>query len=223
MAGHTQPKRAPDGPERVPARTHLLGAAAVGIPVSIVIAFFTPWQVAILAGWDIMAAAYLVWVWWTLWRKPAMDTARAAREVDDSRAAADILLISASVASLVGVGLALLKASNEHGATRAWITAVTIATVALSWALVHTVYAVRYADLYYRNDGGITFPGDDEPAYRDFAYLAFTVGMTYQVSDTDLTSPEMRRTVLRHSLLSYLFGTAVIAMTINVVSSLLNH
>jgi uncharacterized membrane protein len=98
-----------------------------------------------------------------------------------------------------------------------------VASVAVSWGVVHTVYAVRYADLYYRNDGGITFPGDDEPAYRDFAYLAFTVGMTYQVSDTGLTSPVMRRTVLRHSLLSYVFGTAVIAMTINVVSSLLNH
>jgi uncharacterized membrane protein len=152
-----------------------------------------------------------------------MDTARAARTVDDSRVAADILLISASVASLVGVGLALLKASSQHGASRPWITAVTVASVAVSWGVVHTVYAVRYADLYYRNDGGITFPGDDEPAYRDFAYLAFTVGMTYQVSDTGLTSPVMRRTVLRHSLLSYVFGTAVIAMTINVVSSLLNH
>jgi uncharacterized membrane protein len=223
MAGHTRRERAPDEPGRVPARTHLLGTAAVGIPVTILAAVFSPWQVAILLGWDIMAAAYLVWVWWTLWRKPATETARVARTIDDSRTSADILLISASVASLVGVGLALLKASSQHGASRAWITAVTIATVALSWGVVHTVYAVRYADLFYRRGGGITFPGDDEPAYRDFAYLAFTVGMTYQVSDTGLTSAEMRRTVLRHSLLSYLFGTAVIAMTINVVASLLNH
>ena len=207
----------------MPARTRLLGAAAVGIPVTILAIVFTPWQAGILLGWDSMAVVYLIWVWWTLGSKPADETARAARTVDDSRATADLLLISASVASLVGVGLALLKASSEAGWTRTLITAVTIASVALSWGVVHTVYAVRYADLYYRENGGITFPGGGDPDYRDFAYLALTIGMTYQVSDTDLTSREIRRTVLRHSLLSYLFGTAVIAMTINVVSSLLNH
>ena len=78
----------------------------------------------------------------------------------------------------------------------------------------------RYADLYYTQDGGIDFNGDDVPDYRDFAYLAFTIGMTYQVSDTNLQTKAVRRTALRHALLSYLFGTAIIAVMINVVASI---
>jgi uncharacterized membrane protein len=96
-------------------------------------------------------------------------------------------------------------------------------TVALSWLSVHAVYTLRYADLYYRTGGGIDFHDDGAPDFGDFAYVAFTIGMTFQVSDTDLVSRPIRRTALRHALLSYLFGIAVIATTINAVASLLNH
>ena len=133
------------------------------------------------------------------------------------------MLVSASVASLPGVGFALVKASSTAGTSRALITAVAVVTVALSWFSVHAVYTLRYADLYYRADGGIDFHDDGAPDYRDFAYVAFTIGMTFQVSDTDLVSRPIRRTALRHALLSYLFGIAVIATTINAVAGLLNH
>ncbi len=91
----------------------------------------------------------------------------------------------------------------------------------LSWAVVHTVYALRYARLYYwGTDGGADFHEDALPAFSDFAYLAFTVAMTFQVSDTELNDKEFRRAVLRHSLLSYLFGAVILALVINVVAGL---
>jgi uncharacterized membrane protein len=96
-----------------------------------------------------------------------------------------------------------------------------VASVVLSWALVHTLYTLRYAALYYGEPaGGIDFTSAEPPTYRDFAYLSFTIGMTFQVSDTPVQSPVMRRTVLRHALLSYLFGTGILATTINLVASL---
>ena len=95
-------------------------------------------------------------------------------------------------------------------------------TVAVSWTVVNTLFMLRYADLHYQvGAGGVDFgvPGD-QIAYRDFAYLAFTIGMTYQVSDTTLGSPQMRSTALRHALLSFVFVTSVVAMTINIVAQL---
>jgi uncharacterized membrane protein len=102
---------------------------------------------------------------------------------------------------------------------------VALVTVVVSWAAVHTVFTLRYAREYYEGeDGGVDFkePGHP-PDYQDFAYLAFTVGMTFQVSDTDVTTHRMRNTVLRHALLSYLFGAVIVAMSINVVAGLLNR
>lgn len=184
---------------------------------------FVPWQVAVLAGWDAAAAIYIAWVWWGLRRKDAAITRRLATAEDSSRAAADIVLISASVANLGGVGLALLKSSRETGAVQAAIVAIAMLGVALSWVAVNTVYTLRYAHLYYADvPGGIVFNDDEPPTYADFAYLAFTIGMTYQVSDTALTSRRIRRAVLRHALLSYLFGVAVLAVTINFIAGLLS-
>ena len=92
-------------------------------------------------------------------------------------------------------------------------------TVLLSWSLVHTLFALRYARLYYADGaGGIDFKNDDAPDYADFAYVAFTVGMTFQVSDTDIQLRGIRRTVLGHALLAYVFGTVIIAVTINVIA-----
>ena len=97
-------------------------------------------------------------------------------------------------------------------------------TIFLSWGVIHTVYALRYARLYYAAPvGGIDFKHKGyDPCYRDFAYVAFTVGMTYQVSDTDIGAHEIRYTVLRHALLSFFFGAVILATTVNVIASLLN-
>jgi Protein of unknown function (DUF1345) len=120
------------------------------------------------------------------------------------------------------LGFALLQASDQSGVARALTTAVAVATVVLSWLAVQTVFTLRYAHLYYL-DGGIDFHNERAPDYGDFAYVAFTLGMTYQVSDTDLTSKRIRTTALRQAVLSYVFGISVIAITINAVAGLLHR
>lgn len=130
--------------------------------------------------------------------------------------------MGASVACLVGVGLALLKAAESEGSGEALLVALAVISVVESWAVVHTVFTLRYARLYYTApEGGIDFNDDPHPDFLDFAYVAFTIGMTYQISDTDLTTRPMRRTALRHTLLSFLFGTFIVAITINAVAGLL--
>jgi uncharacterized membrane protein len=181
-----------------------------------------PWQVALLVGWDMTAVTWVASVGFSVLNKDSADTQRLATTEDNSRAAADGLLIAASLASLVGVVLALLKAAGEKGAGHAVITAVAGGTVVASWAAIHMLFTLRYARQYYAEGGGIDFHDDRLADYGDFAYVAFTLGMTYQVSDTDLNSKVIRMTALRHALLSYLFGTVVIAMTINVVAGILS-
>jgi uncharacterized membrane protein len=99
--------------------------------------------------------------------------------------------------------------------------------VGMAWFLTHTSYALRYAHLYYRDDeegiGGLEFPCNTQPAYFDFAYFSFTVGMCFQVSDTELTGKRVRRTALHHALLSYLYGTVIVAITVNSVAGLLGR
>jgi uncharacterized membrane protein len=196
-------------------------ASVAGLIVAAAAAAFAPWQVATLLGWDTAAIAFCAWVWIAVRGADAATTKRIATREDDSRTAADIVLIAASVASLFGVGFALLEASRQSGAERALTASVAAATVALSWLAVQTVFTLRYAHLYYMEGGGIDFHSQDAPNYGDFAYVAFTLGMTYQVSDTNLSSRRIRTTARRHALLSYVFGVAVIATTVNVAAGLL--
>jgi uncharacterized membrane protein len=205
------------------ARVRLAVAAAAGLAGWVLSAFFLPWEVAVLIGWDAMSLWFLVWAWVMIRRSDSADTARRARIEDPSRALADLVLVSACLASLVGVLFAFGEASRTTGAMRGLITTVAVLTVVLSWLTVHALYTFRYADLFYTSNGGIEFPDGQVPDYGDFAYVAFTIGMTYQVSDTSLASQAMRRNALRHALLSYVFGVAVIAVTINVVADLLRR
>jgi uncharacterized membrane protein len=209
----------------VSSRRRALLVGVVGITAGIVAAFFAPWQLSTLIGWDVAAALYLVWVWSSAFRFSPSDTMRFARREDDSRPAAQLLVLTACVVSLVGVGFDLLKAgeSGTAGGDVALVSAA-VATVVLSWATVHTVYTLRYAHEYYaeRPVGGIDFKSgpDFEPDYRDFAYVAFGIGMTFQVADTELNDRTIRHTVLLHSALSYLFGAVILAVLINVVAAI---
>jgi len=212
---------------RLSARRRVSTAVATGVVAFAVAMAMLPWQVASLTGWDVTALVFVVWVWLSVWRVDGAMTERLAMREDDSRAAADVVVVAASVASLVGVAFALAKAAQTTGATDVGITAVAATTVVLSWTSVQTLFTLRYARLYYAEmgaggQGPIDFNGESRPDFGDFAYVAFTLGMTYQVSDTALRSTSIRRTVLRHALLSYLFGTFVVAMTINVVAGLIS-
>jgi uncharacterized membrane protein len=136
--------------------------------------------------------------------------AHATRE-DTARALADLVVLIASVASLAGVVCLLAAGSGGHGAGEAIAAGLGIASVTGAWAVVHTVFTLRYALLYYTDGTGeIDFNQAERPAYVEFAYLAFTLGMTYQVSDTDLQTGPIRATALRHALLSYLLGAVVL-------------
>lgn len=174
-----------------------------------------------LVGWDVAAATYVTWTWIMMSGADAAQTARLAVREDPGRAAVDVILLTASVASIAAVA-AVIAAGGNHSAVDPVLAAgLGAASLLLTWALIHTVFTTRYARLYYTGvDGGINFNQDEPPSYLDFAYLAFTIGMTYQVSDTDLTTPAIRHTALRHSILSYLFGAIIIAATINLLSGL---
>ena len=124
---------------------------------------------------------------------------------------------------LAAVGLVLIRAGHAAGGVKAYLITLGVLSVALTWALVHTVFTLRYARTYYAKPvGGIDFNEEDPPTYLDFAYLALTIGMTFQVSDTNLTTKNIRRIALAHALLSYVYGAVIVALVINVVSSLLH-
>lgn len=184
-----------------------------------------PWQLTVLVAWDVAGLVVLALVWRRIWSYDADQTRRYAMSEDDTRAGSELLLLGAGVASLVGVALAFVEGHDEGGAMEVVIQSMGVVTIVVSWLVVHTVYTLRYAHVYYREPtGGIAFKSgpDYEPNYHDFAYTAFTVGMTYQVSDTDITKPLMRRNVLRHALLSFVFGAVILATMVNVIASLLN-
>jgi uncharacterized membrane protein len=198
-------------------------AAVIGVLVAIAIALVAPYKYAPAAGWDTAAAIQLGWTWHRIWPMDADATASHATREDPTRPIADVVLLAASVASLIAVGFFLVQASSARGPSRDLLAAVGVATVVLSWLVVHTVFTLQYAKLFYSGaDGGVDFNQAAPPRYSDFAYLSFTIGMAFQVSDTDLQTPAMRAAVLRHALLSYLFGAFILATMINLVAGLAN-
>jgi uncharacterized membrane protein len=203
------------------ARTRLALSLAAGVVAFAVAFVLSEWQVATLTGWDTTAAIFIAIIFAGVRKKSSAATKELALQEDDSRAAADAILIGASVFSLVGVAFALIAAGDTHGLAKSAISALVVLSVLLSWASVHAVFTLRYARIYYRDGGGIDFHSDVAPDFGDFLYVALTIGMTFQVSDTDLNSKAIRMNALRHSLLSYVFGVVVFATTINVIATLL--
>lgn len=193
---------------------------AVGIVTAALVGSLGSWNYAPALGWDASCLTFLGWVWAVIGRLDPVATAAHASREDPGLAVSDILVIAATLASFGGVVLILLDAANAQGGTKAAILGVSLGSVALSWFLVHTLFTLRYARLFYRRRAGVDFNENTPPHYRDFAYLSFTVGMTFQVSDTDLTTDAIRSTALRHALLSYLLGAIVLATTINLVAGL---
>lgn len=215
---HRRPASARRG---VSAQSEVMASVLTGAAVAVAVSWASSLPLAILVGWDSACAVYMSWIWTMILRRDAKETAQRATTTDPDRAVTDVLLLSTAVASLVAVGLVLVPASQSQGAAELLRVGLGLTSVVLSWAMVHTVFTLRYAHLYYTGPGGgIDFNESDRPTYADFAYLAFTIGMTFQVSDTALRSQKIRRTALRQALLSYLFGTGILAITINLVASL---
>ncbi len=219
--------RITDRPMLRRASTRVGVAAAAGIVTAIAVGRYADWDYAATAAWDVAAIVFLVWTWLAVGGMDAVSTASHATAEDPTKRATSLIVLAACVASLAAVGYVLVQASAARGTVQVLVAALGVASVAVSWLVVHTLFMLRYAVLYYaatagtaHGGGGIDFNQDEPPRYTDFAYLAFTIGMTFQVSDTSLSGSVVRATGLRHALLSYLFGTFILAATVNLIASL---
>ena len=173
-----------------------------------------------LIGWDIAALVFTVWTWILVWSFDAVMTAGHATREEPARNVAHLLVLGAAVASLVGIAL-LLVASPDGRRYQVVAASVAVVSVVISWMAVHTLFALGYARLYYSGpDGGIDFNQKEPPRYSDFAYVAYTVGMSFAISDTNLQSSDMRAMALGHALLSYLFGSVIVASVVNLIAGL---
>lgn len=196
-------------------------SAGAGALSAAVVAIVGPWWLIPLSAWDIGALVFVSWMWHSLWPLDAQATAGQAKRESPRDGVAYGLLLSASVVSLVAVGLVLVRAGHSSGLTKGLLVGLGVVSVVLGWSVVHTVFSLRYAKLYYEGrPGGVDFNEEESPGYTDFAYLALTIGMTFQVSDTDLQTKQIRRTALGHAVLSYMFGALIVATTINLVAGL---
>jgi uncharacterized membrane protein len=208
---------------RPPAGGQVVACMLIGVAGVVVAWQFVMPAPALLAGWDIAALLYLVLVWGAIYGKNPNATARMAGVEDPSTPVAEIVVVTASVVALVAVGFALVRAGETTGTAKVMLIGLGTVSVVLSWLVVHTVYTLRYARSYYGEPaGGIDFNEEEGPSYLDFAYFSYTIGMTFQVSDTNITTKSIRRLALHHALLSYLFGAVILATAINIFASLLH-
>lgn len=192
-----------------------------GTAATVLTGLLGAWVYAPAVGWAVAALIYNATVWLQIAPMNAAQTANHAQEEDPGLGATDLLILLAALGSLAAVVLVMVGSKDVHGTARFLLAMLALTATAMSWLMVHTLFTLRYATIYYRDGaGGIGFNQDEPPQYTDIAYMAFSVGMTYQVSDTFITTRAMRSTVLRHSLLAFVFGTGILATTINLVVSL---
>ena len=207
-----------------PALRRAVIVVSIGLIVALALLRFIAWELAVVGGWDAAALTFIMTVWPIIVRADSSDVEQFATREDETRGSATALLVGASVASLLGVGFALSLAGRHAGAPRVLLIGVAVLTVMLSWTVINTVYTLHYAHLHYGSTAaGIGFgdsAGQQRPNYRDFAYVAFTIGMTYQVSDTTIRDPRIRRTVLAHAILSYVFGAVIVAGSVSLIGGL---
>jgi uncharacterized membrane protein len=188
-----------------------------GIVIGAVVGALTDALLGVLSAIVVTAATFTLTGWRALWPMDPESTRSHARRDEFEPHLEEVVVVVWAVAGLIAVALLLLLRKTEE---RPVVALLALAGVAMSWAGLHLMYAARYAYLFYSDPpGGIDFNGDDRPAYRDFLYFSYNLGMTYQVSDTAVSSRTIRAVVLRHCLLSYVFGTVILATTINLIAT----
>jgi uncharacterized membrane protein len=185
--------------------------------------------IQLVVAWDAFAFTMVVLAWVVICTKDPYEARREARLQDASATFLFALVISAATVSLLAVGLLLGSAKQLSPAGLAGYITLSVTAVVISWALVHTIFALRYAHLYFQDAlkverhavlGGLIFPGKCSPDYFDFAYFSFVIGMTCQVSDVQISSSNLRRLALVHGLISFAFNTAILAMFVNIIAGL---
>ncbi|MGV8805401.1 MAG: DUF1345 domain-containing protein [Polaromonas sp.] len=200
----------------------LTGLATAALPLPLI------WPFRGLLGWCVGVAVYLALAWWLCERFDARRTRARAQAQDEPRVVLFLLMLLATLACVAAIVVMMQQNKNYSGAQRSWHIALSVAALVASWLFIQTMFAFRYAHLYYQEekqhepDGpGLQFPGGLDPDYFDFLYYAHVVGMTSQVSDVQVTSREMRRLTLVHGVLSFAFNMLILALSINVVAGAL--
>ena len=209
----------------------LLISTALGV---IAFVWLTPsridWPVRAIAGWDVGSLVLLSFAWTIILRADAKATSIRAGDDDPGHYMVFVIAVVASLISLLAASVVLRQVKALPGAEANVWTAITLAAVALSWALTHTAYTFRYAHRHYResgvrvkrSDGGLKFSGTEAPSDIDFAYFAFTIGMCFQVSDVVVTTTLLRREVLIHAVISFVYNTVILALALNLAVNLMS-
>ncbi|MGF6348227.1 putative membrane protein [Variovorax sp. W2I14] len=205
------------GPQR------LLYGSVVGIAVAL-----APWPVGGmargLAGWCAGVLVYQVLTWWLIETFDARRTRERAQSLDQPNLMILVSMLVVVAVSVIAIAMLLQQVKQLTGWERAGHVVLGVVALVGSWLMMHTIYAFHYAHRYYIDqkggspDGGLDFPGKDDPDYFDFLYYSYVIGMTSQVSDVQATSREMRRITLIHSVLAFAFNMLVLALSVNVVA-----
>ncbi len=181
----------------------------------------------IMIGWDTFSVCMIVMTWITFFITSAKQIRIQSKVQDPNRSVIFIIILISTLASFLTVLLLIVtKKDGEDGAS--WRLPIAVAGMLFSWILIHTSFTLRYAHIFYGDHktkpnthaGGLDFPGDTLPDYLDFAYFSFVLGMTFQVSDVQITSKRFRRLALLHGLISFSFDTTMIALTINILAGI---
>ena len=218
------PRRPPRFIRIVRMRPRLSISVAVGLIATAILFAVTDWRTPtkFLTGWDIGVALYLVLAFSLMARSDVHRLKRRAANQDEGNLVILFLIVAAAIASLAAIFAELATVGGAPRTPGQLLLAT--ATVVMSWAFIHSIFALHYAHEFYGEGrdhhlGGMTFPDDQEPDYWDFTYFAFTIGMCAQVSDVTVSSKSIRRTVLLHSVISFLFNAALLALTVNIAAS----
>jgi uncharacterized membrane protein len=205
-------------------RQRLVYGAAVGVLVA-ALPLPLPASTRGLLAWTAGAAGYLLLSWWLALEFDAQRTRARAQAQDQTGLALFALLLLSIFASFGAIALMLQHVKDFQGASRMAHLGLSMLALAASWLLMQTIFAFRYAHLYYQAElrghvhgAGLDFPGHLSPDYFDFLYYAHVVGMTSQVSDVVVTSREMRRLTLMHSVTAFAFNMLILALSINVMA-----
>jgi uncharacterized membrane protein len=206
----------------VRARPRLFISGAIALVVTALLAVAAPWPLLtrLLAGWDLGVALYLVLTFHMMATSTIDRIRRRAAEEDEGQAAILMLTVAAALASLAAIFAEL--ATSARGEQHPVHVALAAVTIVLSWAFIHTIFALHYAHEFYDETvgGGLAFPGGEaEPDYWDFVYFSFVIGMTSQVSDVGITSKQIRRIAAAHGVISFVFNAALLALTVNIAAS----
>ena len=209
---------------RIHAGYKLLISICIGVIICLLVPLpglnpLTHW----MFGWDCGCLVMIILSWISFFTISSKQIRQESIEQDEKRIVIFLIVVVSTLVSLAAV-LILIKDKSSH------LTILPIAFIGMmfSWIIVHTIFTFRYAHLYYGNDEqdaskhaeGLSFPEDKKPDYLDFAYFSFVIGMTFQVSDVEVESKRFRRLVLMHGLISFIFNTFIVALTINVIAGL---